>query len=164
MASNNHHRERLFEFFNKKGYQNILVARSDLTPPDVYLLSDGNFHRYGSLGDLVSPNALPDPIVANAPEFEQSEANSAEGHLSFSFLKLILRKFDLGGAIESAADAKYEGATNIHLRDVTIRSIPLDAIERALNDSFDPASIGIDRIKRGEVHMNRPGIAGGLLG
>ncbi|TCA08573.1 hypothetical protein [Rhizobium leguminosarum] len=143
----------LFRFFNDRGYQNIVVAQSDLEPPDLYVLVDGFYERYGSLKDyLASPTDIP-AVEAAAPDFSQASVKARNGTLSFSFLKEILRIFGVDGSASASAAGDSSGVEQMRLKEVTIRRADIGAIESALNQGFRSSEIGLDRIEAGLVRV-----------
>ncbi len=146
--------EILFRFFNGLGYQNILVGQSDLVPPDIYVLSGGTYERYGALRNyLSSPEDIPDPVEAAAPDFAQADLRARNGTVSFSFLKEVLKIFGVNGSAEASAAGESSGVEQMQLRDVTIKRNDVGAIEAALNRGFRSSEIGLDRIDGGLVHV-----------
>ncbi|PDT44741.1 hypothetical protein CO661_27005 [Sinorhizobium fredii] len=144
----------LFRFFNDRGYQNIVVEQSNLEPPDLYVLSDGSYERYGSLRNYIpSPDDIPAPVEAVAPDFAQADVRARNGTVSFSFLKDILKIFGVDGSAEASAAGDSSGVEQMRLRDVTIKRNDVGAIEAALNQGFRSSEIGLDRIEGGLVHV-----------
>jgi hypothetical protein len=92
--------ERLVAFFTERGYQPILIAKSNLIPPDVYLLGEDRYRRLGPLRDLLN---------WKAPELELVETHGGEARLSFNFFSKLLEQFGLTGSPKGSAKASLAG-------------------------------------------------------
>lgn len=146
--------ERLIAFFTERGYQPILIAKSNLIPPDVYLLGEERYRRLGSLRDLLKPEtALPEPEIGKAPELELVETHGGEARLSFNFFSKLLENFGLTGSPKGSAKASLASNERLRFQDVTVRTVSPIAIETALNDGLDTKKLGMDRIDQKVVHV-----------
>jgi hypothetical protein len=126
----------LVRFFNERGYQPVLFARSDLTPPDMYNFTDGNYERLGPLASfLKSEVPISPPTHAYAPDFERVETNKHTAEVSFSFLKNLLERFGLGST-EGKANIAADVDSTYRFNDVTIASVNVIDIEGALKAGF----------------------------
>jgi hypothetical protein len=71
--------ERLVAFFTERGYQPILIAKSNLIPPDVYLLGEDRYRRLGPLRDLLKPEtALPESETGKPPNLNSLRPTAAK--------------------------------------------------------------------------------------
>jgi hypothetical protein len=153
MSHDDQRTEQLLTFFTERGYQPILLARSDLLPPEVYFFGDNWYHRHGPLRNLLAgANSLPEPSVGELPELERIRTDSKKAHLSFSFFDQLLKKFGLAGA-KGNAKADAAGDEVLRFQGVTIRSVSPNEIETALNEGFHVEKLGKDRIEQGIVHI-----------
>jgi hypothetical protein len=158
--------EKLIRFFNEKGYQPILFARTDLTPPDVYDFRDGAFERLGPLVSfLKSGAAIPKPTLAKSTDFERVDTSAYAGKVSFSFFKNLLELFGLGSA-EARSEIAADTDSTYRFNNVAIASVSVIDIERALSlldDRFKAEAksgsmhVAYEYIYAGKVQMSRGG-------
>lgn len=146
--------ERLLTFFNERGYQPILLGRSDLVPPDVYFLSQNKFQRFGALGRLFDEdNKLPEPKSSRLPQLETIETHAHDAKLGFSFFRELLQRFGLLGAPKGTAKLNLAGDETVRFEDVAAKTVTPMEIESALNRGFDVDKLGKDRVAQGSVHI-----------
>jgi hypothetical protein len=146
--------ERLLEFFTEKGYQPILLPRSDLLPPEVYFLEERRYERHGSLRNfLIATDIIPQPTIANAVDLEKIYTNGRQAHLSFSFFKQLLDLLGLAGSLTASGKNNLAENSVLRFRDVKISSVPRLAVEQALSIGFHADQIGYDKIQQGIVHI-----------
>jgi len=154
MSDSDQRTELLLAFFTERGYQPILIARSDLIPPDIYLLGEGRYRRLGPLRELLKHQShLPEPQIGTVPELEKVETRSREAALSFAFFSQILERCGLTGSPKGTAKANLAGDVILRFQDVTVKEVSPTAIEAALNIGLDTKKLDNDRIEKGIVHV-----------
>jgi hypothetical protein len=143
--------ELLMNFFSTKGYQPILVARSNLRPPDIYLLDEDQYQRFGPLSDVLSEEIQFKLSSGVAPALETVEVKGRTG--SFKFMQNLLERFGWLGTAKAAGNLNLSGDEIFRLRNVTLMTVAPVEIEAALNKSLDSKKLGLERIKAASVHV-----------
>ena len=122
--------EALLKFFNELGYQPILVAKSDLVPPEVYLLDEEKYRRYGALRDLLDhTDRIPEPVSSVVAEIERIRSKAREARIGFSFFQQLLELLGLAGYVQGAAGAAAAGDTVFRFGQVTSQAVDPGMIE-----------------------------------
>lgn len=144
--------EALLRFFNERGYQLALLARTDLTPPDVYDFREGSYERLGPLAHFLTSNApIPEPALANAIDFEKVANTEHTAQISFSFFKNLLERFGLGSA-EGQGKIATNAESTYCFKDVTIASVSVIDVEGALRAGLANDHVA-SQVKSGSIHI-----------
>lgn len=144
--------DKLVQFFNERGYQPVLLARTDLAPPDVYDLRDGAYERLGPLMSFLEvETSIFTPVVADATDFEHAEANTHDSKLSISFFKSLLKHFGLGSS-EGKAKIAADVSSAYRFKDVSVRTVDVVDIDKAL-EAGSLRSIFRAEAERGSIHI-----------
>lgn len=142
--------EKLLTFFTERGYQPILIGRSDLVPPDVFLLGEDRYRWFGPLRDLLKPESkIFETSSGDVPELELVETHAHDAQTSFNFFNKLLERFGLTGSGKAKTNLTRD--ETLRLRRVTVRSVSPVAIEAALNEGLDVEKLGEDRTQH--VHI-----------
>jgi hypothetical protein len=143
----------LLRFFNERGYQPILLSRTDLVPPEVYYLEERACERLGSLHSFISDKAEALPLqIADVPDFENVTIGSHAAQIELSFFKRILQVFGLGSA-ELKAKVTGDMGTAFRFRGVTLKSISVATIEQALAQGLKTDALSPEDVADGRIHI-----------
>lgn len=154
MSTNTARNEALLSFFTARGYQPILAARSNLSPPDIYFLESDRYKRFGALDQALSSQAvLPTPSEGVVSELENIDTRSKDAQLSLVFFKSLIERFGLSGSPSITAKGALKGDEILRFQGVTVRTVDPLAIEKALNAGLEIDKLGSDRIATGVVHI-----------
>ncbi len=145
--------DALVKLLNSIGYQPLLLPRSGLTPPDVYMYRDQKLSLRGPLSDyLVDGVTIPAPSTGELGSIEHRETDRKKGSLIGSFLGDALKCIGITSAPK--LDLSFLGGTDITFSfdNVTYQSILPAKIDKLMK-SVDFDAIPREDIAAGYLHL-----------
>ena len=143
----------LVKLLNGMGLQPLVLPRTGLTPPEVYMYSDTTLTRRGPLSDyVVDGTVIPKPEQAKLPSIERHETDKKSGSAIGSFLGDALKCIGITSAPK--LDLSFTNGYDITFSfdDVTSESVDSSKIDK-LRSSLDMSAIPKEQIQAGYLHI-----------
>ncbi|CDX57351.1 hypothetical protein MPL1032_210082 [Mesorhizobium plurifarium] len=142
------------QMLNQAGYHPIVLPRSNITPPDIYLFDDDSFIRWGKLATAVPKGSLPKVTVDGAlPAFEQKTTSEKSAKGAASFLASALSCLGITGAPKIDLSVAAGKEVTFSFIGTTYREISPAEVSHALLQGFDPAGIPAEKVRIGCIHV-----------
>ncbi|GAP38944.1 hypothetical protein ISF6_0257 [Piscinibacter sakaiensis] len=146
--------DALVQVLNKAGYNPILLPRTGLEPPEIYLYEQGVLRRWGRLATAVPAGSLPDTLQeGEQADISHSETSRKSLQAAGNFLNDALRCIGVNSAPKLDLSFARGAVVTFSFSGVTWRGLDPADIGAALNQGFDPAGLSEEKLRLGMVHV-----------
>ena len=146
--------DALVQVLNQAGYNPILLPRTGLEPPEIYIYDDDTLRRWGRLATAVPAGSLPDKLdEGQQSDITHSETSRKSLQAAGKFLQDALRCIGVGSAPKLDLSFAHGREVMFSFSGVTWRGLDPAEIGAALNKGFDPVGLSEDQVRLGMVHI-----------
>lgn len=148
--------DALVKVLNANGYNPIVLPRSGLEPPEIYIYDNERLRRWGRLATAVPAGALPTTLNAGeAADIAHKQTSRKGMRAAASFLEEALKVLGVGGAPKLDLSFTMGSDVAFSFTGVSYRGLDPADIGAALHQGFDPAGLDEDSRQRARLHCLR---------
>jgi hypothetical protein len=148
------HDDLLVQLLNERGYHPIVLPRSNLTPPELYIFDDDRLKRWGPLAPRVPKGSLPREIYrGKLAAFEHKQTSDKHAKGAASFLETALQCIGVGGAPKVDLSIASGMQVTFSFEDTTYCGVDPSDVAAALQKGFDASAFPAEQIRFGMVHV-----------
>lgn len=146
--------DALVKVLNEYGYNPILLPRSGLEPPEIYIYDIDRLRRWGRLASAVPPGTLPTQLYSGSASDITHKQTSRKGmSAAASFLEEALKVLGVGGAPRLDLSFTRNREVTFSFAGVTYLGLDPADIGAALRKGFDPGGLDRHDIDNGNVYI-----------
>jgi hypothetical protein len=145
--------DALTRVLNARRFEPVLMPRTGMTAPEVWVYDNENLVRWGSLADFVPAGSLPNELEEGSmPDMNHVETSKKGAKAAAGFLESALRCIGVDSAPK--LDLSFGSGRDIafSFMDVTSRGLLPGRLTRALQE-FAPGVIPRQQVEAGMVHI-----------
>src|SRR5262245_38473736 len=148
------HNDALVKVLNGCGYNPIVLPRSGLKPPEIYIYDNDRLRRWGRLASAVPAGTLPDALnEGEATDIAYKETSRKGLKAAASFLEEALKLLGVGGAPKLDLSFARGSDVTFSFTGVSYQGLDPADIGAALRKGFDPAGLSEDYIDNGLTYI-----------
>jgi hypothetical protein len=146
--------DALVKVLNDCGYNPILLPRSGLKPPEIYVYDNDRLRRWGRLASAVPAGTLPDTLnKGEATDIVYKETSRKGLRGAASFLEEALKLLGVGGAPNLDLSFARGSDVTFSFTEVSYQGLDPADIGAALRKGFDPAGLSEDYIDNELIYI-----------
>lgn len=146
--------DALVSVLNQHGYNPLLLPRSGIEPPEIYIYDNDTLRRWGRLATSVPKGSLPAELNGgDQADISHSESSRKSLSAAGSFLADALRCIGVTGAPKLDLSFAQGYEVTFSFSGVTWRGLDPADIGAALRAGFEPGAIPAEQVQLGLVHI-----------
>jgi hypothetical protein len=144
----------LVQLLNEKGYHPIVLPRSNLIPPDLYIFDDDRLMRWGPLATRIPTGSL--PLKVNSGKlaaFEHKGTSTKHAKGAASFLESALKSIGVSGTPKVDLSVASGEQVAFSFEDTVWNGVDPSDVASALQKGFDASVFPAEQLRLGMVHV-----------